>query len=135
MKRIKTYLRSTTSGNRLNHCMLLHVHCKKTDQLNMIEIAKEFVGDNQANLVPRAIFSFPLIVKRCAGDEVAIKQDCKHLAGFENIKNSPRITTINSKQKQKKVNFPPPPSNEENLPTPLHNFFFIVLVYFFLSKI
>ena len=36
MKRIKTYLRSTTSGNRLNHSMLLHVHCKKTDQLNMI---------------------------------------------------------------------------------------------------
>ena len=48
MKRIKTYLRNTTSGNRLNHCMLLHVHCKKTDQLNMIEIAKEVIGDNQA---------------------------------------------------------------------------------------
>ena len=31
MERIKTYLRSTTSGNRLNHCMLLHVHYKKTD--------------------------------------------------------------------------------------------------------
>ena len=50
MKRIKTYLRSTTSGNRLNHCMLLHVHCKKTDQLNMIEIAKELVGDIQVRL-------------------------------------------------------------------------------------
>ena len=64
MKRIKAYLRSTASGNRLhvitcyyNHCMLLHVittsmllhvHCKKTDHLNMIKIAKEFVGDNQA---------------------------------------------------------------------------------------
>ena len=48
MKRIKTYLRNTTRGNRLNHCMLLHVHCKKTDQLNMIEIAKEVIGDNQA---------------------------------------------------------------------------------------
>ena len=50
MKRIKTYLRSTTSGNRLNHCMLLHVHCKKTDQLKMTETAKEFVGDNRARL-------------------------------------------------------------------------------------
>ena len=50
MKRIKTYLRSTISGIRLNHCMQLHVHCKKTDLLNMIEIAKEFVGDNQARL-------------------------------------------------------------------------------------
>ena len=34
-KRIKTYLRNTIDGNQLNHCMLLHVHCKKTDQLNM----------------------------------------------------------------------------------------------------
>ena len=50
MKRIKNYLRNTKSRNWLNHCMLLHVHCKKTDQLNMIEIAKEFVGDNQARL-------------------------------------------------------------------------------------
>ena len=65
----------------INHCMLLHVHGKKTDQLNMIEITKEFVGDNQARL-----------------------QDCnqvRHLAGFENIKNSPIITTIYSKRKQK----------------------------------
>ena len=50
MKHIKTYLRSTTSGNRLNHC-------KKTYQLNMIEIAKEFVGDNQATLQTFGMFS------------------------------------------------------------------------------
>ena len=50
IKRNKTYLRSTTSENLLNQCMLLYVHCKKTDQLNMIEIAKELVGDNQARL-------------------------------------------------------------------------------------
>ena len=30
--------------------MLLHVHCIKTDQFNMIEIAKEFVGENQVRL-------------------------------------------------------------------------------------
>ena len=30
--------------------MLLHVHCKKTDQLNMIEIVEEYVGDNQVTL-------------------------------------------------------------------------------------
>ena len=29
VKRIKTYLRSTISGNRLNNIMLLHDHCKK----------------------------------------------------------------------------------------------------------
>ena len=42
-----------------------NVHCKKTDQLNMIEIAKELVGNNKARL--------------------------KHLAGFENIKSSPQF--------------------------------------------
>ena len=56
MKSIKTYLRSTTSRNRLNHCMLLHVHCKKNDQLNMIEITKEFVGDNQGGLQTFGMF-------------------------------------------------------------------------------
>ena len=30
--------------------MLFHVHCKETDQLNMIVITKEFVGENQARL-------------------------------------------------------------------------------------
>ena len=50
MKRIITYLRNTASGNRLNHCMMLHIHCKMTNQLNMIEIAKEFVGDSQVRL-------------------------------------------------------------------------------------
>ena len=30
--------------------MLLHVHCKKTNQLNMIETAKEFADNNQARL-------------------------------------------------------------------------------------
>ena len=52
--------------NRLNHCMLLHVHCKKTDQLNMIELTKRFVGDKQDCKAARL-------------------QDCnqaKHLAGF-----------------------------------------------------
>ena len=50
MKRIKTYLRSTASKIRVNHCVLLHFHCKKTDQLNLIETARELVGDNQQKL-------------------------------------------------------------------------------------
>ena len=50
MKRIKTYLTNTTSGNRLNHCVLLHVRFKKTDQLSMNEIAEQLVGNNQATL-------------------------------------------------------------------------------------
>ena len=50
MKRIKTYLTNTTSGHRLNHCVLLHVRFKKTDQLSMNEIAEQLVGNNQATL-------------------------------------------------------------------------------------
>ena len=68
-------LRNTKSGNRLNHCILLHVHRKNSDQLNIIEIAKEFVGEKQARL--------------------------RTLAGFENTKDSSKITTIYSKQKKK----------------------------------
>ena len=40
MKRIRMYLRNTTSGNQLNHYMLLHVHCKKTDQLTLLKLPK-----------------------------------------------------------------------------------------------
>ena len=32
---------------RLNHCMLLHVSRNKTDELNNVEIAKEFIGRNE----------------------------------------------------------------------------------------
>ena len=40
LRRIKTYLAC------LNHCMLLHVSRNKTDELNNVEIAKEFIGRN-----------------------------------------------------------------------------------------
>ena len=43
LKRIKTYLRSTTSNNRLNHLMILHAHKDKLDQLDLIKVANEFV--------------------------------------------------------------------------------------------
>ena len=41
LKRVKTYLRSTTGEGRLNHLMLLHVG------IDMVEVANLFVGDNQ----------------------------------------------------------------------------------------
>ena len=47
LKRIKTYLRNSMTQQRLNHCMLLHVHVKQTDQLDLIDIAKEFVRRNE----------------------------------------------------------------------------------------
>ncbi len=43
LKRIKTYLRSTTTNNWLNHMMILHVHKDKRDDLSLIQVANEFV--------------------------------------------------------------------------------------------
>jgi hypothetical protein len=43
MRRLYTYCRTNMSQNRLNHTMVLHVHKEKTDALNMIDVANEFV--------------------------------------------------------------------------------------------
>lgn len=47
LKRIKTYLRNSMTQQRLNHCMLLHVHVTLTDQLDLTDIAKEFIRRNE----------------------------------------------------------------------------------------
>ena len=48
LKRVKTYLRSTTGEGRLNHLMLLlHVHKELADGIDMVEVTNLFVGDNQ----------------------------------------------------------------------------------------
>lgn len=44
MRRIKTYLRSTISQQRLNNIMVLHIHKDKTDKLSLIDVANEFVN-------------------------------------------------------------------------------------------
>ena len=36
LKRVKTYLRSTTGDSRLNHLMMLHVHKDRTDALTLV---------------------------------------------------------------------------------------------------
>ena len=43
LKRIKTYLRNSMTQQRLNHCMLLHVHRKETDELDLTDLGREFV--------------------------------------------------------------------------------------------
>ena len=47
LKRIKTYLRNSMTQQRLNHCMLLHIHREQTEQLDLTDIAKEFVSRNE----------------------------------------------------------------------------------------
>ena len=47
MRRIKTYLHSTTGQERLNHLMLLHLHKEKLDNLDPVFIANQFVGGSE----------------------------------------------------------------------------------------
>ena len=46
LRRIKTYLRSTMTEQRLNNILLLHAHKEMTDALNLTEIARLFVSCN-----------------------------------------------------------------------------------------
>ena len=46
VRRIKTYLCSTMSQQCLNHLMLLHVHKSQTDELNLIDVANDFIDAN-----------------------------------------------------------------------------------------
>lgn len=43
LRRVLTYLRSTMTQERLNNCMLLHVHKDLTDSLNLQDIAVSFI--------------------------------------------------------------------------------------------
>lgn len=50
LQRIKTYLRNSMTHSWLNNLFLLHVHQTKTDQLDLVTIAKEFVNVNSRRL-------------------------------------------------------------------------------------
>ena len=48
MKRIKSYLRSTMSNNRINHLMIMHVHKDKTDKIDMTQTANSFIEKTES---------------------------------------------------------------------------------------
>ena len=50
LRRIKTWLWTTTSQVRLNNCMILHVHKAKTDSLPLLQIGNEFIQKNSSRL-------------------------------------------------------------------------------------
>ena len=50
LRRIKTYLRSTMSQQRLNSLMLLHVNRDKTDGLDLSQIGREFVTGREGRI-------------------------------------------------------------------------------------
>ena len=50
MRRAKSYLQSTMGQQRLNNIMVLHVHKERTDKLNLITVANEFVDGSETRL-------------------------------------------------------------------------------------
>ena len=50
LRRVKNYLRSTMTQQRLNSLMILHVHKLQTDSLNLVEVANDFIGDSEHRL-------------------------------------------------------------------------------------
>ena len=47
LRRVKNYLQSTMNQIRVNNIMVLHVHKERTDNLDLIEIAREFVRGSE----------------------------------------------------------------------------------------
>ena len=43
LRRVKTYLRTTMTQERLNYLMIIHVHKERTDALDMKTLLNEFV--------------------------------------------------------------------------------------------
>ena len=50
LRRIKTYLRSTMSQDRLNQLLVLHMHKELTDSLDLITVANDFAADLEHRL-------------------------------------------------------------------------------------
>ena len=48
--RVKTFLRTTMNQDRLNHLMVLHIHKQITDDLNLKDVANDFVSASEHRL-------------------------------------------------------------------------------------
>ena len=46
LRQVKSFLRSTMSQERLNHCMTLHIYKEKTDEIDLTKVAQEFIAAN-----------------------------------------------------------------------------------------
>ena len=50
LRRIKTYLCSTMGQERLNNLMLLHIHKELTDDLDLKDVATDFISGSEHRL-------------------------------------------------------------------------------------
>jgi len=58
LRRVKTFLRNTMTPSRLYNFFALYVHTSKTDELNLLEIARSFVNVNSRRLNYFGNFNF-----------------------------------------------------------------------------
>lgn len=49
-RRVKSYLRNITTERRYNNLLMLNIHKERTDSNNLIELAKEFIPQNDKRL-------------------------------------------------------------------------------------
>ena len=47
LQQMLTYLWSTVTEKGLNNCLLLHVHIDLTENLDVMEIARDFISENE----------------------------------------------------------------------------------------
>ena len=47
LRRVKTWLRSTMTQQRLNHVMILHIHKDMIDKLDLKRVAQDFTDKNE----------------------------------------------------------------------------------------
>ena len=47
LRRVKSYLCSTVTQQRLNHLMVLHMHKERTDKIDIVSVANEFVAQRE----------------------------------------------------------------------------------------
>ena len=66
LRRAKTYLLLTMSQQRLNQLMLLHVRKDRTDSLNLVDVANDFISgsDYRKNFFGKEFNSSDLLPKR-----------------------------------------------------------------------
>ena len=57
LRRVKTWLRTTMSQERLNYLMLLSTHKEKTDELDLIKVAHDFCEGNRDRFSSFGVFT------------------------------------------------------------------------------
>ena len=57
LRRVKTWLRTAISQERLNYLMLLSTQKEKTDELDLIKVAHDFCGRNRDRFISFGVFT------------------------------------------------------------------------------